>query len=408
MFNSTKPFTIIDESNRVFPLKDICHNTIYRSSNDIERQLFPLVDHSDKSNRYIPEELDGRVVWNDYLTNLFFQQTSSWNCAIARALSSRFAILSAGEIAPNLSYDFLAFCPEKVLIDPFNYPTDPTKFLEKSTYYGASYTYSFGTTYNPCFEYDNKFNKESHEDCLSLLKKNKNYTCANEDNVFRFFRSCFITNIANNVKSIKYELSKFGPLVATMNVYEDFNTFDGLSEYSEIKSDKKIGARSVVIIGWIKNDKNEDYWIIDPCIGYSWGLGGYFLCKTGLSKLGIEDSVISIYPDFEIFSTFVKNLYKDLRMSPQLTQEREKIKSDNKYFIIKDTISQEDFKKVKHSSTYINPRFLPSYDTFFAKDIGLIPATIIKKKKGMSLSLFIISILIYIAFFLFFLKMYKK
>jgi len=87
MFNSTKPFTIIDESNRVFLLQDICHNTIYREPNDIERQLFPLLDHSDKSNRYIPEELDGRVIWNDYLTNLFFQQTSSWNCAVARALS---------------------------------------------------------------------------------------------------------------------------------------------------------------------------------------------------------------------------------------------------------------------------------------------------------------------------------
>jgi len=407
MYNSTKPLTIIDESNRVFELKDICHNTIYREPNDIERLTFPLIDHSDKSSREIPDELDGRVVWNDYLTNLFFQQTSSWNCAVARALSSRFAILTAGEVAPNLSYDYIAFCPEDKLTKPYNYSPDSKNFLDKSTYYGASYLYTYGTTYNPCFEFNGELTKAPHQDCEKLLMKNKNYKCVDDNNIFRFFRASFIANIAPNVKSIKWEISKFGPVAATMNVFEDFNTYNGLSEYKEVKSQKKIGARSVVIVGWIQTKSKEEFWIIDPCIGYSWGVGGYFLCKIGIKELGIEDSVIALYPDFMFFTEYLYKFYSDYKLSDQLTKEREKINADNKFFFIKDTITKENIQKIKESFTYINIKYLPKYDTFFAKDIGDIPATVIKKKPGFNLYYFIAFTVVFIALLYFLIRMKK-
>jgi len=406
MYNSTKPLTIIDESNRVFELKDICHNTIYREPNDIERLVFPLIDHSDKSSRDIPDELDGRVIWNDYLTNLFFQQTNSWNCAVSRALSSRFAILTAGEIAPNLSYDYIAFCPENKIIQPYNYSSDPKNFLDKSTYYGASYLYTYGTTYNPCFEFEQKLTKEPHLDCDTLLLKNSKNSCVNSDNIFRFFRASFVANISSNIKSIKWEISKFGPVVATMNVYEDFNTYSGTTEYKEVKSQKKIGARSVVIVGWISKNK-EEYWIIDPCIGYSWGVGGYFLCKIGLTELGIEESVVSVYPDFLFFTDYLYKFYSDYKLSDQLTKEREKINSDNKFFYIKGAINKEDVQKIKDSFTYINIKYLPKFDTFFAKDIGEIPATVIKKKSGFVLYYFIGFTIFFITLLFFIIKSKK-
>lgn len=407
MYNSTKPLTIIDESNRVFPLADICHNTVYREANDIERLVFPLIDHSDKSSRDIPDDLDGRVIWNDYLTNLYFQQTSSWNCAVARALSSRFAILTAGEVAPNLSYQYIAYCLEDSLTKPYNYPTSTSKFLDRSTYYGAAYLYTYGTTYNPCFEFENKLTKEPHQDCEKLLRKGGNLTCENPDIIFRYFRANFVANIAPNIKSIKWEIAKFGPVAATMNVYEDFNSYDGIKSYNEVKSTKKIGSRSVVIVGWINKDK-QDYWIVDPCIGYSWGVGGYFLCKTGLSQFGIEESVVAIYPDFQFFTDYLYKFYSDYKLSDQLTSKRNEINADNKFFIIKNTVSKDNLKTIKESRTYINIKYLPKYEIFFAKDIGDIPATVIKTRPGMNLYVFIGITVLLIALFIVLITMKQK
>jgi LPXTG-motif cell wall-anchored protein len=46
-------------------------------------------------------------------------------------------------------------------------------------------------------------------------------------------------------------------------------------------------------------------------------------------------------------------------------------------------------KKIKESRTYINIKYLPKYEKFFAKDIGDIPATVIKTGPGMNLYIFI-------------------
>ena len=106
MYRTNEPLTlttIIDEGGRVFPLKDISNNTIYRNPEDEERKLFPTIDWTNKPDDIIPDIFDGRLEWNFYLPPLYFQQRSSWNTALTRTLAARYSLLSVGQLFPNCS-----------------------------------------------------------------------------------------------------------------------------------------------------------------------------------------------------------------------------------------------------------------------------------------------------------------
>lgn len=352
--------TIIDEASNIFPLKEIENNTLFREDDHPEKKLFPTIDHSSRPDKEIPDLFDGRTEWIDYLPPLYFQKSSSWNTALARTLAARISIMSNGQVSPNLSYNYLTTCPKNEIIKELNAINGKEKEGD-SNYFGALLLYCYGTTIITCFN-DKEKNKTESCNKASELK------CKDEEEIFRLVRTCFSANIASNIKSIKWELSKFGPVVATMKVPKEFYSYNGLLPY-ENPSSEITGSRSVVIVGWTKL-KDTEYWIVDPCIGYSWGLGGYFLVKINIG-LGIEKTVLSIYPDFNIFSGYVDKFYANQKkpLPPSLEKIRDNIKTDTRYFTVLPT-PPDQISRIIQRSDFIYKKFLPNYDTFFAKDVA--------------------------------------
>ena len=83
-----------------------------------------------------------------------------------------------------------------------------------------------------------------------------------------------------------HEIFTYGPIVATMGVYEDLLNFTGDGVYQQ-ESDKAVGAHAVAIVGWgtwidPKNTtKRLPYWSIRNSWTNSWGDEGYFKILRG-------------------------------------------------------------------------------------------------------------------------------
>lgn len=412
---------ITDESNRVFPLSQISNNTII---NTPEKHLLPIIDHSKENKSIIVEEFDGRFMWDNYLTPLYFQKTSSWNTAVTNVLSSRLSILSAGEISPNADYSYILYCPKTdITVSPLKYTTED--IFSRSNYYAAIYMYTYGTSFVPCFLFDSlqklhpqadsKTNNlrdyvEYTKSCKQLL--GNDFEKCGDKTSSRIFRSSLVGKLTNDVDTIKWELVKFGPVLSSMDVYEDFLQFNGLTKYDGPSSKKLVGHRSIVIVGWRKFN-NQEYWVIDPCIGYSWGIGGYVFVKIN-AGLNIENEAIAIYPDFYGFTDYInKKFYKQINQLKQTIPDiyyiREQYPIDNKYFVHKSYLTDQIKKDITYQGTYINETFLPNYDTFFAKNIANFLAYKDTSKRGFTVEWFIIiSILIVILLFVLYKKLIKS
>merc|ERR1712216_79175 len=73
------------------------------------------------------------------------------------------------------------------------------------------------------------------------------------------------------------EIMNYGPIVATMDVYEDLlNYSGGVYHYT---SGKPVGAHAVRIIGW--GSDPEPYWLVANSWSERWGDKGYFKIARG-------------------------------------------------------------------------------------------------------------------------------
>ncbi len=91
--------------------------------------------------------------------------------------------------------------------------------------------------------------------------------------------------------NIKNALITYGPLVAGMDVYEDFydywsNPDDWPNQVYYHRNGTKLGGHAVVIVGY---DDAGQYWICKNSWGSSGGINGYFKIRYG--EAGIESSV---------------------------------------------------------------------------------------------------------------------
>jgi hypothetical protein len=412
---------ITDESNRVFPLSQIYNNTIVDTP---EKKLLPLIDHSNEDKSMMVQEFDGRLMWDNYLATLYFQKTSSWNTAVTNVLSSRLSILSAGEISPNADYSYILYCPKTdITISPLKYTTED--IFSRSNYYGAIYMYTYGTSFVPCFLFDELLKIHPQSDkktsnlteyvdytksCKQLL--GNDFEKCGDQTLSRIFRASLVGKLANDIYTIKWDLIKFGPVLSSIDIYEDFLQFNGLTPYNGNTSKKLVGNRSVVIVGWKKID-NQEYWIVDPCIGYTWGIGGYFLLNIN-AGLNIENEAIAIYPDFEGFTDYInqkfsKQISQLKQTIPEIYYIRQQYPIDNKYFVHKSYLTDEIKKDIESKGTYINKTFLPDYKTFFSKNIADFLAYKDTSKQGISIVWFmIITGLILILLFFFYKKLVKS
>ncbi|RLF61837.1 MAG: hypothetical protein DRN16_03105 [Thermoplasmata archaeon] len=92
-------------------------------------------------------------------------------------------------------------------------------------------------------------------------------------------------NINYKVSAIKNALNEYGPLLAAMYVYSDFQHYTG-GIYQHYESEPKTVNHAVVIVGY--NDYQR-YWVCKNSWGTGWGEHGYFRIKYG--EVNIEDLV---------------------------------------------------------------------------------------------------------------------
>lgn len=384
---------LLTDDNKVSKyLDEYTHSTIPTTPDFFSRKSYPVIDHSNdyKTNDIASiSKFDGRDSWADFLSPSVHVNQTSWNTAVTRALSSRFSILSAGQVMPKINYSQLMYCPIKELM----VQDETMDKFKRSVYYALNYMYVYGTSHIGCFNYQALVSKgyakfedfnsvddmiQRYDSCRTILGNNFSQCLDNTD--ARYFRSIFNANIASNIESIKWEIIKFGPVVSVINIFEDFKYYNGIEKYDG-PSGEMLGSRCVSIVGWTELD-NKTYWIVDPNLGVSWGIEGYFYMKINIEKCGLEQNVVALYPDLPVFSDYILNLYKDYTIDPKLKEMRSKIKVDRNSFLLqgRKNFILKNYQNIKVD--FIQDNLLPDYNTFFAKDVEYYTFKNKKQTKG--------------------------
>jgi hypothetical protein len=394
----TNRILLVDDNKVSKYLDEYPQSTIQTTEEFLSRKSYPTIDHTQlyyQDNISLISKFDGRDIWADFLSPSVHVYQTSWNTAVTRALSSRFSILSAGQIMPKINYSQLMYCPVRELM----VTDEKMDKFKRSVYYALNYMYVYGTSHVGCFNYRElvergyakfeDFNSVDdmitrYDSCRTILGNNFSQCLDNTD--ARYFRSVYNINLAPNIETIKWEIVKFGPVVSVMNIYEDFKYYNGINKYDE-PSGELIGSRSVTIIGWIEID-NEEYWIVDPNLGVAWGIEGYFYMKMNIKKCELEENVVSLYPDLPIFSDYILNFYKNYPIDSKLTELRSKIKVDKNSFLLegRKNFILKNYPDIKIN--FIQDNLLPDYNVFFAKDVEYYTFKTKKQSGGISLRLF--------------------
>jgi hypothetical protein len=414
---TTERIELIDDNKYTKFLDEYKHTTLYSYPT---KDSYPTVDHTDRyiqdKNVNTLEKFDGRDIWADFLTPLSHTHQSSWNTAVTRTLSSRFSILSVGQIMPKINYTVLMYCPIRdIMVRDEEFADD---IFKKSVYYALNYIYVFGAAHVGCFNYKALLDKgyarfedfsdlkdmvNRYSSCRDIIGKNHSQCLDNTD--ARLFRSIFNVNLAPNSETIKWEIAKFGPIISVMNVYDDFKYYNGNDIYDgPDNNDQKIGARCVIIMGWGKDEDGKEYWILDPGLGVTWGREGYFYCYKNIDKLAIEKNCVSVYPDFAVFSDYILNFYKDYNIDNKLVELRNQVKIDPNSFLVqgRKKFIERNYPNIKLD--YINDDLLPNYKDFFAKNAEYFVFSPRSEKSEMSYLVFIIGSIVLFLLGIYFFK----
>ncbi|EYC39733.1 hypothetical protein Y032_0643g1066 [Ancylostoma ceylanicum] len=100
--------------------------------------------------------------------------------------------------------------------------------------------------------------------------------------------------IRANETYIMHEIFTRGPVVATYDVYKDFNYYrKGI--YIHKDGGRPTGSHAVKIIGWGK-ENDVPFWLIANSWNSDWGEDGYFRILRGANHCNIEGGVVTAEP----------------------------------------------------------------------------------------------------------------
>jgi len=128
--------------------------------------------------------------------------------------------------------------------------------------------------------------------------KCENY-CIPEYNINYYLDKHFgISNyiIPPEVTYIQEEIMTYGPVMASIIIYEDFEAYKS-GVYRHITG-AKVGTHSLKILGWGIND-NTPYWLCTNSWNQNWGDNGYIKFLRGHDECGIESMVAAGIPKIE-------------------------------------------------------------------------------------------------------------
>lgn len=271
----------------------------------------------------LPEVFNPFDEWGFYLARVKTQGNCGccWAMATAKTLSERYALLSQGKLAVELSPYMMVMCEGTIFpsvphdkLENINMEAHTAGACNGNTLFTAmNFLYAVGLCDTTCVN-RGKFDEygikdlETIEDpenvpmCQSILGNNYD-RCLDREKAVRFYRTVAGYQVNSDIESIKQEIYKWGPVSAGFQIYDNFmEGYDGTTIY--MGPDEKSNARgghAIEILGWGKED-GVDFWWICNSWGTDWGLNGYFRMKMGIEKCQLEKNVVGFIPDFPGFS----------------------------------------------------------------------------------------------------------
>ncbi len=118
---------------------------------------------------------------------------------------------------------------------------------------------------------------------------------AKSDQLGQFFLSDYeMTNIhrlslPERIRTIKRILHEYGPVVTTMNLYNDFRHYESGVYVYDGRSPEQPGGHIILITGWTDDSGivNGGYWVLKNSAGHRWGEDGFG--KAAYGQAGIDD-----------------------------------------------------------------------------------------------------------------------
>jgi len=271
----------------------------------------------------LPEIFNPFDEWGFYLARVKTQGDCGccWAMSTAKTLSERYALLSQGKLAVELSPYMMVMCEGTI------FPSVPQEKLENinkeahtagacngnTLFTAMNFLYAVGLCDTTCVnrgkfseygikELDTIEDPENVPMCQSILGNNYD-RCLDREKAVRFYRTVAGYQVNSDIESIKQEIYKWGPVSAGFQIYDNFmEGYDGTTIY--MGPDEKSNARgghAIEILGWGK-ENGVDFWWICNSWGTDWGLNGYFRMKMGIEKCQLEQNVVGFIPDFPGFS----------------------------------------------------------------------------------------------------------
>lgn len=157
---------------------------------------------------------------------------------------------------------------------------------------------------NNVVDYVKKYGFISNKCWLSLKKDDS--TCVSKNELKKcdkteMFDFCYL----NSIIYIKKEIFKNGPVLSLMDPYQNFLLYDrGIFNFD--KSRKIEGMVFVKIVGWGKDEKNTEYWLVESIWGKSWGDNGLAKVKMNVKESMLDNLALVVHPKAPEIKTEVK------------------------------------------------------------------------------------------------------
>ncbi len=91
------------------------------------------------------------------------------------------------------------------------------------------------------------------------------------------------------------DIMAYGPITVAFDVYDNFYTYNPVTEVYNQSSGSYLGGHAVKAVGWGETDGGMPYWILANSWDTTWGDGGFFKFLRGYNFLGIESYATSVY-----------------------------------------------------------------------------------------------------------------
>jgi len=99
-------------------------------------------------------------------------------------------------------------------------------------------------------------------------------------------------SLPEKIRTIKQTIHEYGPVVTTMNLYDDFRHYTSGVYVYDGRSPEQPGGHIILITGWTDDPGvvNGGYWTLKNSAGQGWGEGGFG--KAAYGQAGIDDYYI--------------------------------------------------------------------------------------------------------------------